>query len=123
MQRSIRSPLSTNSPEPLQIVTSRDRSICCRTMGIDNLQQFITLRRQLTQEREGLRRLGDIEGALGAMGAESWGSAAGSAPPVMASVGTATVIKRTMSPAARARIAAAARKRWAAARKAGRNRL
>ena len=88
-------------------------------MRIDNLQSYVNLRRELTQEREQLsRRLKEIDEAFGGMAPSAiQAESAPSAPPVMASAGTAKAIKRTMSPAARARIAEAQRQRWADSRK------
>src|SRR5437879_551025 len=93
-------------------------------MRNDNLQQYVTLRRQLTQEREQLsQRLATINEALG----ELSGSDAAHGPVAHVAAAKGGYIgngfaastpsgKRTMSAAARRRIATAQRKRWAAAR-------
>ena len=88
-------------------------------MRIDNLQSYVNLRRELTQEREELsRRLRQINEALGRHpSSDTDAEAALTSPLVVASSVTAKPIKRTMSSAARARIAEAQRQRWAATRK------
>ena len=84
-------------------------------MRTDSLHQFVTLHRQLTQERDQLSKgLAAINEAMGHLPAEH--GSGPSAPPIMGTAGTVNAIKRSMSPAARARIAAAQRKRWAAMR-------
>jgi len=86
-------------------------------MRNDNLEKYVKLRRELTQERDGLsRRLATINEALGHLPSANEGGTEASLPPVMSSRGTVSVVRRRMSPAARARIAAAQRKRWAAAK-------
>jgi hypothetical protein len=83
-------------------------------MRTDNLHQYITLHRQLTQERDQLSlRLAALDEAIGHLPAQT--RSAPSATPVMGTAGTVNAIKRSMSPAARARIAEAQRTRWAAA--------
>src|SRR5688572_4013379 len=84
-------------------------------MRTTSLQQFIRLRRDLTAERETLQaRLNDINAALGEMPLPS-------SAPIEGVIGQSPSGgatrdrrgKRTMSPEARARIAAAQRARWA----------
>jgi hypothetical protein len=86
-------------------------------MRNDNLEKYVKLRRELSQERDELsRRLATINKALGHLPSEIEGGAEVSLPPVMDAQATVSTGKRSMSPAARARIAAAQRKRWAAAK-------
>ena len=89
-------------------------------MRIDNLQQYVNLRRQLSQERDQLSgRLSQINEALGELSAVT--PASDAAPSgngrTITSVAKSATGKRQMSPAARARIAEAQRARWAATRK------
>ena len=80
-------------------------------MRNDSLQEFIKLHRQLTEEKASLeKRLQQINEALGEM------SSAPSAPssPSAARAGKKGSGKRQMSAEARARIAEAQRRRWAA---------
>jgi len=101
----------------LRLCRSADPPTFCGSMRIDNLQSYVNLRRELTQEREQLsRRLRQINEALGRQSATD-ARAALTLPSVVASAVTAKPIKRSMSPAARARIAEAQRLRWAASRK------
>jgi hypothetical protein len=88
-----------------------------KQISTDSLQQFVKLRRELTEERGRIQeRLSQINEALGEL---SGGQAAAGEPT---GVGLITRKlgrppgKRTMSPEARARIAAAQRARWAASR-------
>src|SRR5688572_12418835 len=88
-------------------------------MRTDSLQEFVKLRRQLAEEKATIeKRLSQINEALGELPAASSGraptSALSSVAPARASGGGG---KRQMSPEARARIAEAQRKRWAASRK------
>jgi hypothetical protein len=86
-------------------------------MRTDNLQQYVTLRRQLTQERDQLsQRLATLDEAMGHLPAPSGGGTEQGAPAVMGTADTVRAVKRNVSPAARARIAEGQRKRWAAAR-------
>jgi hypothetical protein len=86
-------------------------------MRIDNLQQYVNLRRELTQERDQLsRRLNQINEAIGDLSSAS--NEPAQEAPVMGTQDTVKTIESSMSPAARARIAEAQRQRWAATRKA-----
>src|SRR4051812_5308476 len=86
-------------------------------MRIDTLQQYVNLRRELSQERDQLtERLAQINGALGELSQAA--PEAAQEAPVMGTQDTVKAVKRSMSPAARARIAEAQRQRWAATRKA-----
>jgi hypothetical protein len=83
-------------------------------MRIDSLQQFVKLRRQLTEEKSSIEaQLREINKALGEAPLPSLSAIEGAGQ----SAPTAKSGKRTMSPEARARIAAAQRARWAASRK------
>lgn len=80
-------------------------------MKHNTLEKFVTLRRYFTEEKRSLEnRLRQINEALG----ESVPAANEAAAPIAL---PATGGKRTMSPEARARIAAAQRARWSATRK------
>ena len=85
-------------------------------MPKDSLQQFAAIRDSLTRERETLQsRLTAITAAL-----------AGEVPAPLSKSGPVSPSGksgRTMSAAAKARIAAAARRRWKKAKAAGKNRL
>jgi hypothetical protein len=85
-------------------------------MKTDSLQQFVTLRRQLTQERDQLQnRLRSINEALGELqGITASPAAANAGTETNGAPSTGRGGKRTMSPEARARIAAAQKARWAA---------
>jgi len=67
-----------------------------------------------------MRRLSEINNALGHLPPVSMGAVQGAgeeSSPLAAPAGSAKLSKRTMSPAARARIAQAQRQRWAASRR------
>jgi hypothetical protein len=87
-------------------------------MKTDSLQQFVKLRNELSQEKSSLEtRLSQINEALGDLlgtPAAATPSAAVSFVPRPTESGKKG--KRTMSPEARARIAAAQKARWAAVR-------
>ena len=93
----------------------------------DPLKQYISLRESLRKEQQQiLAKLGAINQALGSMesGAPQVPQPAVS-PAAWPGPTAARRAKRKfkMSPEARARIAEAARKRWAKARRAGKNKL
>jgi hypothetical protein len=87
-------------------------------MKTDTLQQYVELHRELTEERVNIQdRLRQINEALGQLSPVSLSAAQGAAAAPAPAVATQKRGgKRTMSPAARARIAAAQRARWAASR-------
>lgn len=90
-------------------------------MKNDSLRNFVKLRHQLATERETLgARLREINEALGELPLPSLSAISGT-PGGMATerVVSRRVGRRTMSAAARARIAAAQRARWAASRQSG----
>lgn len=96
-------------------------------MRTDSLQEFVKLRRKLTDEKSQIeKRLRQINDALGEMpsGAGASAPASDSGPAQPARTGGAgggggggRGGRRKMSPEARARIAEAQRRRWAASRK------
>ena len=77
-----------------------------------SIQVYINAQRELIQERASLvAQIADIDKVLGGRGAAATLAAPKSANPRPAKKATKT--KRTMSPEARAKISAAAKKRWA----------
>jgi len=94
---------------------------------IDNLQQYIHLHRQLAEEKNSLEaRLQQISEAMGQSNDLSnmpSGNRTSIKRTGRPAAGHSTAVKRPMSPAARRRMAESARKRWAAAKRAGKNRL
>jgi hypothetical protein len=83
-------------------------------MRNDSLQEFIKLRRQLTEEKASIeKRLQQINQALGAIDSTPSGGSSGQAQQPQASPAKRAGGKRQMSPEARARIAEAQRRRWA----------
>jgi hypothetical protein len=92
-------------------------------MKSDNLKQFVKLQSSLYAERDSIRqRLNEINRALGSIQPPSL-SPAGGASTSIRTTGRRRTGRRQMSPEAKARIAAAARRRWAKAKAAGRNHL
>jgi hypothetical protein len=80
----------------------------------NSLQQFVRLHRELTAERGTLEaRLRMINEALGEMPLPSLSAVGGASGQSISPAGTTQRGRRTMSAAARARIAAAQRARWA----------
>jgi len=99
-------------------------------MKPDSLSEFARLRSALHQERLDLRhRLEQIDAALSRAQPPSLSSLEGAAPAPAVNAPAQRAAKKgpkrsgKMSAATRARIAEAARKRWASARAAGRNKL
>lgn len=90
-------------------------------MRNDSLRNFIKLRHQLATERETLgARLREINEALGELPLPSLSAISGTPEEMTTEQGVSRRGgKRTMSAAARARIAAAQRARWAASRQSG----
>ena len=83
-------------------------------MRTTSLQQFIRLRRDLTAERETLQvRLQAINEAMGEMPLPSLAPIQGATSQSASGATRGRRGRRTMSPEARARIAAAQRARWA----------
>ena len=99
-------------------------------MKTDSLREYVSIRNSLLKEQQEIQqRLRSLDEALGALPAPSQSAIDGatSSAKEMRGGGRGTgrrrKAKRSMSPEARARIAEAARKRWAAAKRAGRSRL
>ena len=95
-------------------------------MKTDSLREYVSIRNSLLNERQQIQtRLRSLNEALGSLPAPSQSAIDGATTSLKELGGRprAGKSKRRMNPEARARIAEAARKRWAAARKAGRNRL
>lgn len=97
-------------------------------MPLDAIKQFVSLRDSLLKERSEIRnRLDDINKALGGESPIAFEKPAGSevAFPFgeQQEVSARRRRRRRMSPEARARIAEAARKRWAKAKAAGKKTL
>ena len=95
-------------------------------MKTDSLREYVSIRNSLLKERQQIQeRIRALDEALGALPAPSM-SAVDGATTSEKETSTARRPrkgKRRMSPEARERIAAAARARWANAKKSGRNRL
>lgn len=95
-------------------------------MKTDSLREYVSIRNSLLKERQQIQeRIRALDEALGALPVPSMSAVDGAttseketAPARRPRKG-----KRRMSPEARQRIAAAARARWANAKKSGRNRL
>jgi hypothetical protein len=79
-----------------------------------DIKQFIAVRQKLVQEKAQLQeRLDEINSALGEGADGSSSNAASSPAPTARSARNSSSGKRTMSPEAKERIAAAQRARWA----------
>jgi len=86
-------------------------------MRIDSLQEFLKLRRELSQEKATLeKRLSVLNAALGEI-RQAHTTTTAEIPAAASQEAPGKAGRRTMSPAARARIAAAQKARWAKSRK------
>ena len=95
-------------------------------MKTDSLREYVSIRNSLLQEKQQIQeRLRALDEALGALPTPSMSviDGATSTNKELRPRGKQRKKKRQMSAEARERIAAAARARWATAKKAGRKRL
>ena len=95
-------------------------------MKTDSLREYVSIRNSLLNEKQQIQaRLRALDEALGSLPTPSMSiiDGATTTKKELRPRGSQLKPNRQMSPEARERIAAAARARWAAAKKAGRKRL